>query len=30
MKKSNSLLVLNNNENFLEKINFNDNNKKEF
>ena len=30
MKKSNSLLVLNNSENFLEKINFNDNNKKEF
>ena len=30
MKKSNSLLVLGNNENFLEKINFNDNNKKEF
>ena len=30
MKKSNSLLVLNNSENLLEKINFNDNNKKEF
>ena len=30
MKKSNSLLVLNYSENFLEKINFNDNNKKEF
>ena len=30
MKKSNSLLVLNNNENFLEKINFNGDNKKEF
>ena len=30
MKKSNSLLVLNNSENFLEKINFNGNNKKEF
>ena len=30
MKKSNSLLVLNNSENFLEKINFNGDNKKEF